>query len=615
MDFRHKYPQIGPRFGACLNMKDLPDDIDPMVTNQCFGGVMGMQDDANQLNFPFLYTLNIIYDRSVNSEVSHKASLTMGQKSMGNFSYAIGLRVREFSRVLGDLAKNKRYLKIIPVLWVFGDSRKQVSKRVSRAVTVWEKRSFKLQQETVLNKVLLISALPGGLYNFRDNINIIDRHYYASSSGIARMLPVQGDYQGNGSPVMLLVGRKGQLIGLDVYAEGSNNHNLLVGAESGAGKSFILNTMLSDYADAGEKVRVVDIGYSYKKLCWTKGGKFIDLGDPNERHCINPFWFKTNDLEDMKYNLEAAINVVAEMVYSASGSQMRETEWTLLKTATDHVVSTGNYLNAVTEIRNWLRDYDLHEKDSPDYIPEISRIAKEMAFNLRDFCLGGKWGHFFNGQATLNIANDDFVVVELETLKSQRELFSVVVMQVMNAITQDLYLSDRMSRRFILFEEAPALLRKSGHNDLSRLAAMIEEGYRRARKYGGSFGVVMQSLLDLKLMGDTGQVIMDNAAYKFMLQSKSFAKAAEEKIVNLQGFALELAESVKNNKPKYSEILFETPQGLGVGRLVVDNWRYWVNTTSADEVGRFEALLKQGKTPYEAIAELSGMGVTYGTEE
>jgi conjugal transfer ATP-binding protein TraC len=191
----------------------------------------------------------------------------------------------------------------------------------------------------------------------------------------------------------------------------------------------------------------------------------------------------------------------------------------------------------------------------------------------------------------------------------------VVVMQVMNAITQDLYLSDRMSRRFILFEEAPALLRKSGHNDLSRLAAMIEEGYRRARKYGGSFGVVMQSLLDLKLMGDTGQVIMDNAAYKFMLQSKSFAKAAEEKIVNLQGFALELAESVKNNKPKYSEILFETPQGLGVGRLVVDNWRYWVNTTSADEVGRFEALLKQGKTPYEAIAELSGMGVTYGTEE
>jgi hypothetical protein len=42
-----------------------------------------------------------------------------------------------------------------------------------------------------------------------------------------------------------------------------------------------------------------------------------------------------------------------------------------------------------------------------------------------------------------DISQDEFVVLEVDGLRSRKELFKVVVLQIINAVTQDLYLSDR----------------------------------------------------------------------------------------------------------------------------------------------------------------------------
>ena len=193
-------------------------------------------------------------------------------------------------------------------------------------------------------------------------------------------------------------------------------------------------------------------------------------------------------------------------------------------------------------------------------------------------------------------------MLELERLRNYSQLFSVIVMQVLNAVTQDLYLSERERERFILFEEAAAFLKGSMAGSMSStFASVIEAGFRRARKYRGSFGIVLQSVLDLPSFGDVGEVIWENAATKFLLQGSSYGLAADKKVINYEGFALDLLKSVRNNKPRYSEVFIDSPFGCGVARLVVDPHSYWINTSDATDVARFNRLLQIGKTPAEAI--------------
>ena len=607
IDWRGQFPFFNNRYGACLTPSDTPEEIDPLRTNNLFGGINGLQDDSAQLNFPFLYSVNIIYDNT-EDELAQKARWTMNQNIAGSFMAQIARRVKEFRRFQHDQAGNEKYVKVIPTLWVFGSSEETVRRNIGRAKAVWHRKEaggFELQQERTLNTALFISSLPGGLYNIYDNIRNLDRHLYMSKSAAARMLPIQGDYAGNGRPVMLAVGRKGQIAGVDVFAKQSPNSNFIVGAESGAGKTFLLNTMLSDYYMAGEKVRLLDLGRGYEKLCHTVGGKFIDFKlSGNNTPCINPLDFVSLDEEDEQGNITAAATVFGEMVYAGSSEQLKKHQWQLLKTAARWgAEKKERAIKGSDAIYEWLTKYEEITKGTSDYVPGLEKDAEMMAFCMKDFTSKGPYGKLFVGESTFSIANDDFAVVELDDIKGDKELFSVVILQMMNAITQDLYLGGRDNRRFILIEEAATLLKKHGHTDLSRLGTIVEEGYRRARKYGGSVGIVLQSIMDAKLLGDVGEVALANAGYKFLLSSKSgqYNIACDQKILDYPQFTQNILSSLKNNKPNYSEFYLESPQGSGVLRLTVDSWRYWVNTSESEEQNRYYTHIKQGKTPYEAL--------------
>lgn len=606
-----RYPIIGNRFMSCLTAKDTGISINPTQTNNMFGGIMGVEEDSQQHNYDYFYSVNIVYTNP-DEELSTKASLTMGQKAVGSFSQKLNLRIKDFVNFRADQAKNIKYLKVIPTLWICANSVEQMDKNIGRAKMIWarsESGTWTLEKESILNQALFIASLPGGLYNVGKNVNLLDRHIYMSAQAAARFVPVQGDYCGNGSPVTLMVGRKGQIIGLDVFAPGSPNHNFLVCAESGGGKSFFLNTVLFDNYSQGSKVRVVDIGRSYEKLCKSAGGKFIDLRIDSNDQCINPMDFivKRNaegeiDQTDVQGNLSAASLVFAEMVYSKSKAVMPEHEYQLIKDATTWAYLNGRTVEGTDAIYHYLRNYAALTKSSADYLEALVDVAERMAYCLKDFTSAGPYGKFFVGKTTIRIRDDDFVVVELDDIKGDPELFSVVVIQMMNEITQDLYLSDRKQPRFILFEEAPSLLKENGNADLSRLGEMVDEGYRRARKYGGAFGLVMQSIMDVNVMGKAGKSALSNASYKFMLSAKSdqYNRASAEKIIGYEGFALNLLNSLKNNKPHYSEIFLETPQGNGIGRLVVDKFRYLISTTEAHEVAIFNEALSRGYTPLQA---------------
>jgi conjugal transfer ATP-binding protein TraC len=194
------------------------------------------------------------------------------------------------------------------------------------------------------------------------------------------------------------------------------------------------------------------------------------------------------------------------------------------------------------------------------------------------------------------------VVLELENLKVQPDLYRVVTLLIINAVTQDLYLSDRSRPRLIIFDEAWQFLDKG-----AMIAPVINEGYRRARKYNGSFMVITQSLLDLDNFGEVGSVINSNSAFKIFLESTDFDQAKKKGLLDYDEFTMRLLKSVKSNPPNYSEIFFDTPFGVGVARLVVNDYAYFIYTSKAKEIAMIEQLVQDGKSYHDAIQKMVRM--------
>ncbi|MDF0487725.1 TraC family protein [Sphingomonas sp. H39-1-10] len=597
---------IGNQVARCLTPKAPARRITAERTNRLLGGMRGSAEDSDQIGGPFLFCLTVLFDVS-QFEVHKRAQILSAQKAAGSFAIEVGKQLEEIGWIL-DEAANSRFVSVIPTVWVFGRDRAQAREMAARAKRLWESEPlpFMVQEESYLLPVLLAASLPFGLYPEKRTMRLLERDFRMPAKAATLLAPVQTDFRGGGRPALLYVGRKGQLVTLDLFDPRINNYNFIVSAESGAGKSFLLNNLCQQYYAQGALIRIIDIGGSYRKLCTLCSGRYIDIGE--ERLVLNPFDMGLAlDGDDRQSAISMAVAIVAEMANASTRKSVSTSEWNLLKSAVQWTVETGRGQRGIDAVREWLGHYPDNADSELDRVEHLVPVARELAFNLRDFGSDGQYGHFFNGPSTFDISRDEFVVLELEHLVKFKDLFNVIIMTVVNAVTQELYLSARDRPRFVLCDEAAQFMTKSDGQDLSRLAEAFGQGYRRARKYQGSFGIVMQSMNDLLLFGGTGQVILENAATRFLLQGSTYDKAVENKILDYSGFVLELLKSVRNAKPNYSEVFIDSPLGLGIARLVVDPFSYWINTSAPNEVAAFEAKLRLGRSPLVAVCELAGV--------
>ena len=597
---------LGNQVARCLTPKAPARRITAERANRFMGGMRGAAEDSDQIGGPFLYTLNILFDHS-QFEIHKRAQILSAQKAAGSFAVEVGKQIEEISWIL-DEAGNSKFVRVIPTIWVFGRDRAHARELAARAKRLWESEPlpFSMQEESFLLPTLLVMSLPFGLYPDRTTLRMLERDFRMPVKAAVLMAPIQTDFRGGGRPALLYTGRKGQLITLDLFDPRINNYNFIVSAESGAGKSFLLNNLCQQYYASGALIRIIDIGGSYRKLCTLCSGRYIDIGE--ERLVLNPFDMGLAlDGDDKQSAITMAVAIVAEMANAATRKGVSTSEWNLLKSAVQWTIDTGLADRGIDAVREWLGTYPANTATDLDRVEHLVPVSRELAFNLRDFGSEGAYGHYFNGPSTLDIRGDEFVVLELERLKAMPDLFNVIVMVVVNAVTQELYLSARDRPRFVLCDEAAQFMTKSDGQDLSRLAEAFGQGYRRARKYQGSFGIVLQSMNDLMLFGGTGQVVLENAATRFLLQGSTYDKAVENKILDYSGFVLDLLKSVRNSKPNYSEVFIDSPLGLGIARLVVDPFSYWINTSAPAEVAAFEALIRHGRSPLEAVCELAGV--------
>jgi conjugal transfer ATP-binding protein TraC len=587
--------RFGDRIFKCITPKGFPKEISPLIMNFIFGGVWGVASDADQIKSPFMFSINYLYE-DLRFQIHRKCSLILKQQAAGSFAPSLMRKKEEFLWATDELERGTKFLRVIPVLWVMSEDENRLYESVTRAKRMWESEGFVVQEDRGILPILFIASLPFGFYNKGKNVEFLDRDFIAPDHTLALTIPCQGDYMGAGKPVLLFVSRKGQIAGVDIFDKRANNYNLYVAASSGSGKSFFVNYLAYNYYSTGAYIRIIDIGGSYKKMTKLFNANYMDFSDKSDI-VINPF----TGIIEPEHDLPVIASIVAQMIFSYEDRLPDQMEMSLIKDAVRWAYDSKGNDAGIDDVYTYLSTYPEHSVSLVEGAAqeEITVLSHKLAFNLRDWKSDGIYGRWFNGKATFNIAKDDFVVLELEHLKPKKELFKVVTLQVINAVTGDLYLSDRQTPRLIIFDEAWQFLKEG-----AMLKSVIEEGYRRARKYNGSFTVITQSALDIKQFGDVGDVIRASSQWKFYLESPDFDRALSEKLLDYNEFEMKLLKTVKSNKPKYSEIWVEGPHGSGVARLIVDPVSYFIYTSDPKEIAEIEQLIDSGYTIEEAVDEM-----------
>ena len=110
--------KIGKRVWKSMTPKAFPSEVDPMQTNQLFGGIHGVSSDADQVLTPFLYTLNVVVEDQKH-KLHTKCNFILQQQGVGSFAPSLSRKKGEYLWAVDEIEKGTRFFRVIPIFWVF----------------------------------------------------------------------------------------------------------------------------------------------------------------------------------------------------------------------------------------------------------------------------------------------------------------------------------------------------------------------------------------------------------------------------------------------------------------------------------------------------------------
>jgi conjugal transfer ATP-binding protein TraC len=189
--------RIGGNYFRCVTPKAFPGEVNLLLSNSLVGGYEGMIADVDQFETPFMYTLNIVF-QSLKTKIHAKCNLVLQQQAAGSFAPSLRRKQSEYLWAVDEVEKGTKFVRIIPVIWVWGRSEEEATESVVKARRIWESRGFVMQEDKGILSVLFISALPFGLYAVGRNIDNLERDFIVPADTASVLLPVQADFSGAG---------------------------------------------------------------------------------------------------------------------------------------------------------------------------------------------------------------------------------------------------------------------------------------------------------------------------------------------------------------------------------------------------------------------------------
>lgn len=555
------------------------------------GGMGALIGDYYQMALaipcPFLITMGAIildYESARTKAQVKAARATQAAGSyMAHFQPDLQDRKRDWDMVLRAFDNGRNVVQMYHQIVLI--SRLEDVARSEHAVrAVWRARGFDLAKDVYLQHQALVAAMPCTLTQaLQKDLRMFGRAGTKTADNAVMTSPLIAEWKGTETPVLTLFGRRGQIITFDLFDNKGGNYNFAVAALSGSGKSVFVNEMAFRYLGTGTKVWIIDVGRSYRNLCELLDGEFIEFSDERSNTiCLNPF----SMVVDINNDMEMLLPLVAQM--ASPREPLDNYSYAALAAAIKRVWDAKGTSATISDVYDLLKTGRLSEDG------EHERDLLRLATALEPYTRHGVYASYFEGEANIQF-HKSFVVLELEELKSKKDLQAVVMQLMMYRITQEMYL-DRSTRKLVIIDEAWDLM-GSGSS-----ASFIEAGYRRARKYGGAFGTITQSVEDY-YKNEATKAAIQNADWLFLLRQKpeSIDRLGKEGKLHVDEWMKRQLSSVSTEHGYYSEIFVHGPMGSGVGRLILDPFSMLLYSTRAEDFQAIKTLTDQGMSVAQAI--------------
>lgn len=489
------------------------------------------------------------------------------------------------------------------ILWASPDD---MARAEQSAQAVWRSRQFEITEDTFIQIQGLLGSLPMSLTpTLTKDIRNAQRLTTKTIPNAVNMAPLLAEWHGVGQPIVPMWGRRGQAMGVDLFGNVAGNFNAAIAGTSGSGKSVLLNSIALSYLGIGGRVWIIDIGRSFEKLCQTVGGQYIEF-TPEADIRLNPF----SMVQAIDEDLELLIPLFEQMLSPSEpldDYRRRQLGLHLLSVWYDKGADATVDDLAYSLINNCEKGGPNPHAADAEWVSKIRAMSHEERQNycdprIRDlgvqlfpYTSDGPYGKYFQGETNVNFESD-LIVLELEELASKKDLQSVIMFLLMYRITQDMYLT-RNRPKICILDEAWALLGGGNSGDF------IETGYRRARKYNGSFCAATQGVGDFS-MSRAAEAAFNNADWLFLLRQKPESIYALEKTDKLamDESMKNMLLSIKTVQGSYSEVFVHGGQmGYGIGRVLFDPFSLLLVSSKAEDFEAVKAYRQQGYTIVEAL--------------
>jgi len=569
--------KMGDHYAKILSAKKLPDVF-------YFGDALTYVGDLNggnaNIKENYMVVCNIYYPNieKAKNTLEKKRQFTVNQAygPMLKFVPVLADKHDSFETLYSSMKEGAKPIKMTYSVVVFAPSDERIKAAAMTIRNIWRESHFELMEDRFVSLPMFINCLP--LCTDREAVKDLFRYKTMTTEQAAVLLPIFGEWKGTGTYHASLISRNGQLMSLSLH-DSNTNKNLVIAAESGSGKSFLTNELITSYLSEGAQVWVIDAGKSYQKLCEMLKGDFIHF-EESTNVCLNPFELIHNysDEED------AIVGLVCAMA-SAKGL-LNEWQISALKQVMTRLWSENGNKMKIDDIAHYCL-----EKSNDQRLRDVGQ-------QLYTFTSKGSYGKYFAHENTVNFKNQ-FTVLELDDLQGRKHLRQVVLLQLIYQIQQEVFLGERNRKKIVIIDEAWDLLKEG------EISSFMEHAYRKFRKYRGSVAIATQSINDL-YDNPVGRAIAENSASMYLLgqTEEAIESVKENKHLTLSEGGFSALKTVHTVQGVYSEIFVKSKSGIGIGRLIVGEFQKLLYSTDPVDVNAIEGYTQQGLSVPDAIREV-----------
>lgn len=372
--------------------------------------------------------------------------------------------------------------------------------------------------------------------------------------------------------------------------------NFAIFAPTGEGKSFLANNILRQYFENGVRLVIIDLGGSYTKFARLYPENYTVLRYESGKNLgINPFYIGSK--QDLTPERLEDLSVFLFELF-ASDLKVTKAQSVSIKKILGHYYSSISEKHSLDDFYNFIEEYQEYLlsdlKIHPDYF-NISNFLHVMSEYVGD----GLYSFLFkvSEDQTYKIEDKRLIVFELDEVKDNKEILSVMLKLIKSAIQRTIW-RNRAEKGIILFDEFAKQLK------FENVLESVEFYYQAIRKQNGAIGIILQSINQLP-QNATAASILENTQVIYSLNNEKGYEELKNRL-SLSSHDLNQLKSIKNNfsgPRKYTEMFIKIGKESNIFRLEVPPEVYAAYLTDGKENEAIMAIYNRTKNMEQAIKE------------